>query len=106
MHGPFQTADSFKSLLGHFALWARAVYAVCRVIAGDPVTAIRWLALLPFLGMLIGPVFVNRVEPLVLGMPFLLAWLVMWVVLSSIIMAVIYALDPTNRKEAEGGGGG
>jgi hypothetical protein len=75
------------------------------VIAGDPVTAIRWLALLPFLGMLIGPVFVNRVEPLVLGMPLLLAWLVMWVVLSSVIMAVIYALDPTNRKKAEGGGG-
>jgi len=38
---------------------------------------------LPFLGMLIGPVFLNRVQPLVLGMPLLLAWLVMWVPLTS-----------------------
>jgi len=66
--------------------------------------AIRWLAALPFLGMLIGPVFLNRVQPLVLGMPLLLAWLVMWVVLTSIIMAVIYAFDPANRAKAEGGG--
>ena len=73
------------------------------VIAGDP-AVIRWLAALPFLGMLIGPFFLNRVQPLVLGMPLLLAWLVMWVVLTSAIMAVIYAFDPANREEADGGG--
>ena len=66
---------------------------------------IRWLAVLPFLGMLIGPVFLNRVEPLVLGMPLLLAWLVMWVVLTSVIMAAIYAFDPANRGDAGKGGG-
>jgi hypothetical protein len=66
---------------------------------------IRWLAALPFLGMLIGPFFIDRVQPLVLGMPLLLAWLVMWVALTSAIMAVIYAFDPTNREEADGGGG-
>ena len=60
---------------------------------------IRWLAALPFLGMLIGPVFLNRAQPLVLGMPLLLAWLVMWVVLTSAIMAVIYAFDPANRGD-------
>ena len=64
---------------------------------------IRWLAALPFLGMLIGPVFLNRVQPLVFGLPLLLAWLVLWVVLTSAIMAVIYAFDPANREEAEGG---
>ncbi len=72
------------------------------VVAGDPV--IRWLAALPFLGMLIGPFFVDRVQPLVLGMPLLLAWLVMWVVLTSAIMAVVYFFDPTNREEAGRGG--
>jgi hypothetical protein len=66
-------------------------------------TAIRWLAVLPFLGMLIGPVFLNRVQPLVLGMPLLLAWLVMWVVLTSAIMAVIYAFYPANRETAKRG---
>ncbi len=66
----------------------------------------RWLAVLPFLEMLIGPVFLNRAQPLLLGMPLLLAWLVMWVVLTSIIMAVIYALDPANREDADRSGGG
>jgi Protein of unknown function (DUF3311) len=66
---------------------------------------IRWLAALPFLGMLIGPFFLNRVQPLVLGMPLLLAWLVMWVVLTSAIMAVIYAFDPANREDTDGADG-
>ncbi|MGF6572694.1 hypothetical protein ABH945_004815 [Paraburkholderia sp. GAS333] len=61
---------------------------------------LRVLAALPFIGILLGVPFVNRVEPLVLGMPFVLAWIVMWVVLSSIIMAIIYRLDPTNRELA------
>lgn len=64
---------------------------------------LRVLAALPFIGVLLGIPFVNRVEPLVLGMPFVLAWIVMWVVLSSIIMAVIYLLDPTNREIAVDG---
>jgi hypothetical protein len=64
---------------------------------------LRVLAALPFIGMLVGVPFVNRVEPLVLGMPFVLAWIVMWVVLSSIIMAIIYNLDPTNRHVAADG---
>ena len=59
---------------------------------------LRVLAALPFVGILFGVAFVNRVEPLVLGMPFVLAWIVMWVVLSSIIMAIIYRLDPSNRQ--------
>jgi uncharacterized protein DUF3311 len=60
---------------------------------------LRVLAALPFIGILIGIAFVNRVEPLVLGMPFVLAWIVMWVVLSSVIMAIIYRLDPSNHGE-------
>ncbi|NKJ46104.1 hypothetical protein CIC12_04960 [Burkholderia sp. SG-MS1] len=59
---------------------------------------LRVLAALPFIGILLGVPFVNRVEPLVLGMPFVLAWIVMWVVLSSILMAVVYRLDPANRN--------
>jgi hypothetical protein len=60
---------------------------------------LRWLAVLPFLGMLIGPFFVNRATPLVLGMPLLLAWIVLWVLLTSAVMAVIYVNDPANRGE-------
>ncbi|HEY4298291.1 MAG TPA: DUF3311 domain-containing protein [Paraburkholderia sp.] len=64
---------------------------------------LRVLAALPFIGILLGVPFVNRVEPLVLGMPFVLAWIVMWVVLSSIIMAIVYRLDPANRHFAADG---
>jgi len=58
---------------------------------------LRWLALLPFLGMLGGPFVLNRVEPLVLGMPLLLAWLVACMLATSAIMGVIYLTDPENR---------
>ncbi|QKG84724.1 DUF3311 domain-containing protein [Kroppenstedtia pulmonis] len=58
----------------------------------------RWLALLPFIGMLGGVSFANRTTPYVLGMPFLLFWIVMWVILTSCLMAIIYKLDPVNRK--------
>ncbi|WP_027210879.1 DUF3311 domain-containing protein [Burkholderia sp. WSM2232] len=61
---------------------------------------LRVLAALPFIGILLGVPFVNRVEPLVLGMPFVLGWIVAWVVLSSVIMAIVYRLDPSNRQIA------
>jgi hypothetical protein len=57
------------------------------------------LAALPFLGILGGITFANRVEPFVLGMPFILFWIVLWVVLTSVIMAVVYHFDPSNREE-------
>lgn len=59
---------------------------------------IRWLAVVPFLALLVGPFFVNRATPFVLGLPFLLAWIVVWILLTSVIMAVIYAADPANRE--------
>ncbi|WP_179405224.1 DUF3311 domain-containing protein [Burkholderia guangdongensis] len=61
---------------------------------------VRILAALPFIGILAGVPFVNRVEPLVFGMPFVLAWIVAWVILSSVIMTVVYRLDPANRAPA------
>jgi hypothetical protein len=58
---------------------------------------LRLLAVLPFIGILLGVPFVNRVEPLVFGMPLVLAWIVFWVLMSAAIMALVYRLDPVNR---------
>ena len=60
--------------------------------------SVRWLALLPFLGIVVGAAFVNRVTPLVFGMPLALAWQVAWVVLTAVIMGIIYLCDPANRE--------
>lgn len=65
---------------------------------------VRWLAVLPFLGILVGTAFVNNVEPLILGMPFVLAWIVGWVVIGAAIMAIIYASDPENAAGEEEAG--
>ena len=51
------------------------------------------LTALPFLGVLVGIFFVNTAEPFVLGMPFAMFWLVLWVVLTAAIMAIVGALD-------------
>ncbi|MDH6124028.1 DUF3311 domain-containing protein [Kitasatospora sp. GP82] len=59
------------------------------------------LGAVPFVGILGGIFFVNRVTPYVLGLPFILFWVVLWVVLGSVVTAVIYRLDPGNREPVE-----
>lgn len=59
---------------------------------------IKLLALLPFIAVLGGIGFVNKVTPYVFGLPFILFWMVMWVVLTSVIMTIVYKLDPANKE--------
>ncbi|MEB2265622.1 DUF3311 domain-containing protein [Priestia megaterium] len=59
------------------------------------------LSVLPFVGILGFLPLVNRVTPFVLGMPFNMFWMVIWVVLTSIILGVMYKLDPRNREGEE-----
>jgi hypothetical protein len=58
------------------------------------------LALLPTIGMLGGLPFANRVHPMVLGLPFLMTWLVGWVLATSAIMGVIMLLDDARGAQA------
>jgi Protein of unknown function (DUF3311) len=51
------------------------------------------LSALPFVGILGGIFFSNRVQPYVLGLPFALFWVTLWVILTALIMAVVYRLD-------------
>lgn len=61
---------------------------------------VRSLALLPFIGILVGTPFLNRVTPLIFGLPLLFAWLLLWIILTSVVMAIVYLCDPANRAQA------
>lgn len=39
----------------------------------------------------------NRIEPYVFGLPFLLFWITAWMILSSVILLIVYKLDPANE---------
>jgi len=60
----------------------------------------RWLAAVPPVAMLGGVPFANRVEPYVLGLPFLLFWIVLWMVLTGPVMGLIYVLDEAAVRRA------
>jgi hypothetical protein len=61
----------------------------------------RWLAALPALLILVGVPFANRVHRLVLGLPFLLFWIVCCVVLTSAVMALVGSLDAKVAADAD-----
>ena len=50
---------------------------------------IRLLALVPTVAILGAPWFANRIEPRILGLPFLLAWISGWVLGTSIVLWLI-----------------
>jgi dolichyl-phosphate-mannose--protein O-mannosyl transferase len=55
--------------------------------------AYRWLALVPPLAILVGAPLANRVQAYVLGLPFLLFWIVACILLTSAVMGLRVLLD-------------
>ena len=62
---------------------------------------IHILALIPVLCLVVGPIFVNSVTPYVLGMPFLLFWVLLSVFITSLCMGLVYAFDPANKEDVK-----
>jgi hypothetical protein len=61
------------------------------------------LALIPFLMLVLALPFVNRVGPFVLGLPFLLFWIVLWIFLTPfILMAAYWAENKFNKNDKQG----
>ncbi|GAA1385392.1 DUF3311 domain-containing protein [Peribacillus frigoritolerans] len=56
------------------------------------------LTIIPALGSL---VVINRVEPYVLGLPFVLFWAICWVCLTSLFLIIANKLDTSNKEEEE-----
>lgn len=59
---------------------------------------IHLLSCIPFLGFIVGALFTNKVTPYVLGMPFFHFWIVLWSLITTVILAIIYIIDPVNQK--------
>ena len=55
------------------------------------------LGAIPFLGMCFSVPLWDRIDPIVLGMPFNLFWLVLWIPLSSLCLWMAYRVDRHRR---------
>ena len=51
------------------------------------------LALIPFAAMCFSVALWDRVQPVVLGLPFNLFWLICWIVLTTVCMGLAYRLE-------------
>ncbi len=63
-----------------------------------PTRASVVLAAVPVLALTAGIPLANRLEPRVLGLPFLLAYIVAWIVLTPAFLGAAYALDNARAK--------
>ncbi len=68
---------------------------------GFRLRAYHLLAFVPAVAMLAGVPFANRVHALVLGLPFLLLWILIWVVATSACMGLLYSLDQRRQPGGE-----
>ncbi|MDA2383636.1 DUF3311 domain-containing protein [Bacillus cereus] len=62
---------------------------------------IHILAFIPVLCLVVGPIFANSVTPYVLGMPFLLFWVLLSVFITSFCMGLVYVFDPANKEDVK-----
>jgi hypothetical protein len=67
-----------------------------------PSRASLLIALIPFAAMCFSVPLWDRVEPMVLGLPFNLFWLLAWIVLSSICLRAAYRVENRAAARDEG----
>ncbi|MFQ5721563.1 MAG: DUF3311 domain-containing protein [Candidatus Aminicenantales bacterium] len=60
------------------------------------------LAAIPFITLVFALPLVNRIYPLVLGLPFILAWILGWVILTPPILWAAYLLEKKYNLPPEG----
>lgn len=61
---------------------------------------IHLITIFPCVVMLLGVVLHNKVFPLILGLPFPLGWITIWIVITSAIMLLVYNIDPNNKTQS------
>ncbi len=63
-------------------------------------------AFVPALALVAGLPFVNRLEPMVFGLPFLLSWILGWVLATPLFLAAAYLLADRTSDHPEDGSRG
>jgi hypothetical protein len=67
--------------------------------ARKPSPAALVLGLIPFVGMCFSVALWDRIDPMILGVPFNLAWLICWIVLSTLCMLAAYRVEAARDKK-------
>jgi hypothetical protein len=62
------------------------------------------LGAIPFVTLVFALPLVNRIEPVILGLPFLLFWILAWVVLTPPILLLAYHIEKKFNPPEEGDG--
>lgn len=61
------------------------------------------LGAVPFLTLVLALPLVNRIHPVILGLPFLLFWILAWVILTPVILFAAYRVEkkynPPEKEE-------
>jgi hypothetical protein len=60
------------------------------------------LGCIPFIALVFALPLVNRIEPMILGLPFLLFWIISWIILTPLILFVAYILEKKFNPPEEG----
>jgi hypothetical protein len=60
------------------------------------------LGAIPFLTLVFALPLVNRIKPVIWGLPFILFWILAWVLLTPLILFVAYILERRINKSEEG----
>ena len=58
------------------------------------------LAAIPVLALTLGIPLANRLEPRILGLPFLLAYIVSWIVVTPAFLVLAYMLDRARARRS------
>jgi hypothetical protein len=60
------------------------------------------LGAVPFVALVFALPLVNRVEPIILGLPFLLFWILAWVIATPFLLFAAYLLEKKFNARREG----
>ncbi len=67
-----------------------------------PSSGALFVGLIPFAAMCFSVALWDRVDPMILGLPFNLIWLISWIVLSTLCMWLAYRVEAARDRKDRG----